>query len=511
MKLNLEGNSVTLEQQLKSVLNSVDDAILMINHELKVVMCNKQFENFFGLPASTILYQDKRRAITEQIKWRVLHPDEFEKRLFWLYDHPEVVSNDEVEVVMPRKRILKRFSGPVYGDSGELLGRVEVYSDITNEIELTRGLKEKNAQLFILNAAATSISQSFTLQNFCDTFLRRLSQALDVQLGLLYVKTNKENFSLFSQIGLNTESADIPDQLNIHLQQKLYWGHNSEKSEFKFLHRILESGYFLAFQSYDSQGISSGLCILVWHNINEMLLNKSLFDSISIQLGIGIDNALLYKEAMRSAVLQERDRIAMEMHDGLAQTLSYIGLGLDSANIRLSNGNYEDCARLLDELREVVDNSYQNVREAIIGLRVDVNQEGRLIDSINRYIREFNKLSSVHVSLNVEGVCPLVKLEDQLHIIRIVQETLTNVRRHAEATHADVTIIFSNEELTITISDNGQGFDKEEVNSESILHQGMRIMNQRANALGGQLNIQTQKGQGTTTYLKLPLCHRSII
>lgn len=496
---------VPLEQRLKSVLNSVDDAIIMINRELKVVMCNKQFENFFGLTASTILYQDKRRAITEQIKWRVQQPDVFEKRLFWLYEHPEVVSNDEVEVVIPRRRILKRFSGPVYGDAGELLGRVEVYSDITNEIELTRGLKEKNSQLFILNAAATSISQSFTLQSFCDTFLRRLSQALEVQYGFLYVKTSKENFSLLSQIGLDPESEDIPVQLNIHLPEKLYWGHNSEKSEFKFLHRILESGYFLAFQSYDNQGIPSGLCILVWRNINEMLLYKSLFDSISIQLGIGINNALLYSEAMRSAVLQERDRIAMEMHDGLAQTLSYLGLGLDSANIRLSNGNYEDCARILDELREVVDNSYRDVREAIIGLRVDVSQEGSLIDSIKRYIKEFNKLSSVHVSINIEGVCSLVKIEDQLHIIRIIQETLTNVRRHANATNADVTINFSNEELVIAISDNGQGFDKEEVSPDSILHQGIRIMNQRANALGGQLEIQTQKGQGTTTYLKMPL------
>lgn len=496
---------VSLEQRLKSVLNSVDDAILMINRDLIVVMCNKQFENFFGLTASTILYQDKRKAITEQIKWRVQNPDAFEKRLFWLYDHIEVVSNDEVEVVIPRRRILKRFSAPVYGDEGELLGRVEVYSDITNEVELTRGLKEKNEQLFILNAAATSISQSFTLQNFGDTFLRRISQALEVKFGLLYIKTNKEDFSLLSQVGLDLESAEIPSELNIQLTEKFYRGHISEKSEFKFLNRIIECGYFLAFQSYDNQGTSTGLCILVWRNIDEVMLNKSLFEGISIQLGIGINNALLYSEAMRSAVLQERDRLAMEMHDGLAQTLSYLGLGLDSANLRLKNGNYEGCAKILEELREVVDNSYRDVREAIIGLRVDVSQEKSLIDSIKLYIKEFNKLSNVPVSINTEGVCPLIKIEDQLHIIRIIQESLANVRRHAEATHTDVTINFSKEVLDITISDNGQGFEKEEVSPDSILHQGMRIMKQRANALGGQLDIQTQKGKGTSVNLKMPL------
>ncbi len=498
---------VPLELRLKSVLDSIDDAILMINNDLKVVICNKQFENFFGLSASTILYQDKRKAITEQIKWRVQNPDEFEKRLFWLYDHFEVVSNDEVEVVIPRRRILKRFSGPVYDDEGQLLGRVEVYSDITNEVELTRGLKEKNTQLFILNAATTSISQSFTMQNFCDTFLRRLAQALEAQFGLLYVKTSKDNFSLISQIGLDPKSTYIPNQLNVHLPEKYYRGHTSEKSEFKFLHKILDSGYFLAFQSYNNQGISSGLCILVWRNLDEVILNKSLFDSISIQMGIGINNALLYNEAMRSAILQERDRLAMEMHDGLAQTLSYLGLGLDSAKLRLKNGNFEGCAQVLDELREVVDNSYQNVREAIIGLRVDVNQDENLVDGIKRYIREFNKLSNVNVTLNTEGECPHLKFEDQLHIIRIVQESLANVRRHSKASLACVTITFSEEDIVITISDNGQGFNKEEVSTDSILHQGMRIMNQRARALKGQLDIQTEEGQGTTICLKIPLYH----
>jgi two-component system nitrate/nitrite sensor histidine kinase NarX len=494
-----------LEQRLKSVLNSVDDAIIMIDSDLKVVMCNKQFENFFGLPASTILYQDKRKAITDQIKWRVQNPDEFEKRLFWLYEHLEVVSNDEVEVVIPRRRILKRFSGPVYGETGGLLGRVEVYSDITNEVELNRGLQEKNAQLYILNAAATSISESFTLQSFCDTFLRRMSQAMKFQFGLLYVKTNAEHFSLLSHIGLGSESDNIPNRLDIDLHERFYWGHISERKEFKFLHGLLDCGYFIAFQSYDNNGMASGLCIFVWCNIDEMLCYKSHLDSISIQLGIGIDNALLYKEAMRSAILQERDRIAMEMHDGLAQSLGYLGLGLDSASIRLKNGNYDGCVKVLEELREVVDNSYKDVREAIIGLRVDVSQEGNLIDTIKSYIKEFNELSNIDVSLAVEGTCPHVKVEKQLHIIRIIQESLTNVRRHAEATSVDVNIIFTSDEMIITILDNGKGFNKDEMSASSFLHQGMRIMNQRANALGGKLDIQTEKGNGTTISLKLPL------
>ncbi len=496
---------LTLDQQIKSVINSVDEAILMIDRDLKVVMCNKQFENFFGLPVSTIIHQDKRKAITEQIKWRVRYPDEFERKLFWLYDRMEVVSNDEVEVVMPRRRMLKRFSGPVYDDDHNLIGRVEVYSDITNEIELTNELKEKNEQLFILNAAASSISQSFNLKNFCETFLRRLAQATQAELGLLYVNTERDDFELISQLGHRLKDMNVPQTVNVNLKNRICWGHHSEIKNLLFLKEVLKSGYFLAFQSYNNQGHPSGLCILAWENHEEMIINKTLFENVSVQLGIGISNALLYNEAMRGAILQERDRIAMEMHDGLAQTLGYIGLGLDSANNRINNGSYDECSILLKELREVVDNSYHDVREAIIGLRVDISRESNLLDSIKQYIKEFKKLSDVPVSINISGVLPYIQLEKQLHILRIVQETLTNVRRHAEASFVEITIEYDNNDILIAISDNGQGFDKDEINPDSLIHQGLRIMNKRALALGGKLEIQTEVGHGTTTKLIVPV------
>lgn len=495
---------LTLDQQIKSVINSVDEAILMIDLHLKVVMCNTQFENFFGLPASAIIHQDKRKAITEQIKWRVRHPDEFEKKLFWLYDHMEVVSNDEVEVIMPRNRILKRFSGPVYDDNQILIGRVEVYSDITNEIELNHELKEKNEQLFILNAAASSVSRSFNLQNFCDTFLRRMAQAVKAEIGLLYVKNEKGGFTLISRLGHSLENLNIPSKLNVNLENEIYWGHNSEVTQLLFLKESIGNGYFLAFQSFNNQGDPSGLCILAWENHEHFLIDKNIFENVSIQLGIGISNALLYNKAMRGAVLQERDRLAMEMHDGLAQTLSYIGLGLDSANTRLRNGSYNQCSILLKELRKVVDNSYQDVREAIIGLRVDLSRQTNLVDALTQYIKEFRKLSNVTVTVCAMESLPYIQIDKQLHILRIIQETLTNVRRHAEATYVKINLEFNNDELTITVSDNGQGFDKDEINLDSLLHHGLRIMYKRASAIGGELEVDTAKGCGTTTRLTIP-------
>jgi len=496
---------VDTTQRLKAVLNSIDDAILMVDSNLKVVMCNKRFENFFGIPPSTIIGQNKKEAITREIKWRVRHPEDFQKKLFWLYNNPEVVEHDEIEVVIPRRRILHRFSGPVYDNDNYLLGRVEVYSDITQKKDLQQELEAKNAQLFLLNAAATSITQSLKLYTLGQTFLRRISQASNAKAGILYSKAEENKYKLVSTFGNFNNPQEIPRFINNNFPKKVFWGHIKEKSSFDFLENILEKGFFVAFQAFNAKEDSNGLCILLWDQLNEKILDHQLFENIGFQLGIGISNALLYKESRRNAILQERDRIAMEMHDSLAQTLGYLGLGIDSVINRFNNSQYSECLELLKQLRKVIDRSYSDVREAIIGLRVDFSKDVDFIKALTNYIKEFNKLSNITVNLNTKGNYYPIDFESQLHIIRVVQEALTNVRRHANATCTDINIVFNNNDLNITVEDNGRGFDLKSTDKLSSLHQGLKIMKQRARTLGGTLNITTAQGKGTKTELIVPL------
>ena len=101
--------------------------------------------------------------------------------------------------------------------------------------------------------------------------------------------------------------------------------------------------------------------------------------------------------------MQERDRIAMEMHDGLAQTLSYLGLGIDTIyEMILDNRIDEDSINLLEQLRDVIDRSYADVREAIIGLRIDISENIGFFTAL-KYIREFEKLTKIKVKLKYQG------------------------------------------------------------------------------------------------------------
>ena len=493
-------------QLLKAILNSVDAAILMVDSNLKVVMCNRKFEEFFGVTPSLILNQDKREAITRDIKWRVKDPEEFQDKLFWLYENPEIISNDEVEVELPRRRILHRFSGPVFDEEKNLLGRVELYYDITSAKDLQKEIEFKNDQLFLLNAAATAISQSLEINKLLNYFLRRVIQATNCHSGIIYVK-NDSSLKLAKVEGEIKAIAKIPRFLAEEDWDTISWGPIGGDKKTKFLENIPGNNFFICFPAYSNQRQINGLCILIWDRLPEQWLNRALFNNVGIYLGIGIRNAYNHQEAQRLAILQERDRIAMEMHDGLAQTLSYLGLGIDTIYERILNNRIdEDSINLLEQLRDVIDRSYGDVREAIIGLRIDISENIGFFTALENYIREFEKLTKIKVKLKVSGEKFDPTFENQLHVIRIIQEALTNVRRHSKATEVHINFSFSPKFISVEIEDDGLGFEKKlNENTLSSLHQGIRIMKKRAAILEGILDIETSRGKGTKVLLYIPI------
>ena len=172
---------------LQALLDSVNEAILLVRKDFIVAACNRQFEHFFGIPASSILGKDKREAITSEIKWRTSNPEEFQKKLFWLYDNPEISSHDEVQVVIPRQLELHRFSGPVYLKDKQLVGRVEVYYDVTESKNMQSEL-ERKMNTFLLNVSS-SINEAVELNRAGNNFIRRATQATGADRRLVYWET----------------------------------------------------------------------------------------------------------------------------------------------------------------------------------------------------------------------------------------------------------------------------------------------------------------------------------
>lgn len=324
-------------QMLQAVLNSVDAAILMVDSDFQVVLCNKKFGEFFGLDPMSLIGEDKRAAITRDIKWRVKNPEDFQKRLFWLYENIEVTANDEVEVSLPRRRVLQRFSGPVYDKEHNMLGRVEVYTDITDSKTLHEELELKNAHLFLLNAAATAINDTLELGHLSKVFLQRIKQVTGAQSAILYVKEGR-SMQLKATTGTLYDFQNIPKVINETLpKDPLFWGPEQQGKPLKSLSLALEGSFFIAFPARHQEEII-GLCILVWDSVvSKWWFDGALFESVGIQLGIGIHNSLLHRAAAQQiSCVNKDDNLELQLSPREMQVLNTLAAGMSNKEIALS-------------------------------------------------------------------------------------------------------------------------------------------------------------------------------
>lgn len=324
-------------QMLNAVIESVDAAILMVDSSFQVVLCNRKFGEFFGLDPKSLIGADKRAAITRDIKWRVKSPEDFQKRLFWLYDNPEVVANDEVEVSLPRRRVLHRFSGPVYDQDKNMLGRVEVYTDITEAKTLHEELELKNAHLFLFNAAATAINDTREIGQLSKVFLQRMKQVTGADTGILYIRDGGR-MQLKAAAGTFFNLQKFPKFISAPLpRHPLFWGPGQKGTPLKSLSEAVKGSFFIVFPAVHQEEIV-GLCVLIWDStIPKRWLNDNApFESIGIQLGIGIYNALLHRDSQKVSPEVDGDSPGLQLSPREREVLNSLAAGMSNKEIALS-------------------------------------------------------------------------------------------------------------------------------------------------------------------------------
>jgi signal transduction histidine kinase len=204
------------------------------------------------------------------------------------------------------------------------------------------------------------------------------------------------------------------------------------------------------------------------------------------------------------ATLEERERIAQELHDSLAQDLALLHLKVVEAERNLVPGDSAAAIETLKEMRRIVDNAYEDVRQAIFGLRTMVSKGLGLIPTLTEYLHEFSEVRKIPVDFKIDGVDG-VRFSPQVEIqlIRIIHEALINVFKHARATRSKVKFERDEEFAQVTIEDNGQGFRPQQVMRNGF-HFGLQTMRERAEGAGGSLAIETVPSRGTKVIVRLP-------
>ena len=205
------------------------------------------------------------------------------------------------------------------------------------------------------------------------------------------------------------------------------------------------------------------------------------------------------------AVLEERERLAREMHDGLAQSLGYLLLKVRAAAELIASPGASRAGAALAEAEKIAAEAFREVRQSLFGLRTMVTRSLGLVPTLAEYLHDFSEQSGVAVDLRLGDEARIQLSPDrEVQLIRIIQEALTNVRKHAEAHRASVSLRSSPEGLEVCIADDGCGFDPVEVQARGRGSFGLQTMEERAAAVGGALRVESAPGEGTRVLVHLP-------
>jgi len=204
---------------------------------------------------------------------------------------------------------------------------------------------------------------------------------------------------------------------------------------------------------------------------------------------------------------EERQRVAREMHDGPAQLMSNIVLKAEICE-RLMDSDPVKAKEELRNLKSIVRDTLQDVRKIIYNLRPMSLDDLGLVPTLQRFILTFQEESNIAVNFKTKGVCEEIKPEISLTIFRIVQESVNNVRKHAEATKVSISLEFLERELRLKVADNGKGFNTEELKTrKDNVNSGFGLysMRERVDLLNGKFEINSAIGRGTRLDITVPL------
>ncbi len=228
------------------------------------------------------------------------------------------------------------------------------------------------------------------------------------------------------------------------------------------------------------------------------------YESLTPTLSLVLEKVRLLQQVSEAAVLEERQRLARELHDTLAQEFTGIIMHLEAAENALDA--HPDAARThLIRARDAARAGLNETRALVWALRPDILQRTPLAEAIRRVAARWGQETGVVAQVQVEGDERPLPGDLDVVILRAVQEALANVRKHAQATRVDLTLTYFDDRILLDVQDDGRGFDPERVEKgEEGSGFGLRAMRERVEARRGELIIESAAGEGTTLALSLP-------
>ena len=231
--------------------------------------------------------------------------------------------------------------------------------------------------------------------------------------------------------------------------------------------------------------------------------DEEVLARLAATAAVAIDNADLHRRLQSLAVAEERLRIAREMHDGMAQVLAYVNTKAQAVSELLSVGRAEEARQQLEQLAEAAREIYADTREGILSLRTPGGPDQPIAAALRLWAAQWQDQSGVSTEVLLDDQ---VRLEPavELQLVRIAQEALSNVRKHARARRAELHLQQQSDGILLEIIDDGTGFDPVRTRGGQFPRFGLATMRERAESVGATLVLDTAPGRGTRVLVRVP-------
>lgn len=380
-------------------------------------------------------------------------------------------------------------------------------------VQHDRVLTRRNENLALLNELVSTLASSSDIDQILDSSLAQVMDYLKLEVGEIYLRQGDSKV---------LRLARHRGEAVKHLWKKQAFkfgegivGSTAEQEQSRHLvlprqndHGLSEEALANGFYQMaccplnGRQGVLGVLCVATCDHrpLDEMEMH--FLSALSSWVGTAIENVQLNLQQRRIAVLEERERIGMDLHDGVIQSIYAVGLILEHARLLIA----EEPGRAQSRIEQAIgdlNSTIRDIRAYILDLRPHQLHDEDLLQGIQRLVIEFRANTLVNTTLQGPAEpLPALTGERATVLFHICQEALANVAKHAQASNVEVCLWVAKERALLEIRDDGRGFDLNKV--RFTLGHGLPNMQTRARNVGGDVEISTEPGKGTSVLAWVP-------
>ena len=381
--------------------------------------------------------------------------------------------------------------------------------DMQNQVsQQTRHIAQKTRSLEIIYDVAASINVSRDLNDLLTRFLHTLKDVVKARAAVVRLVADDNQMRLVASTGLDDE---VIAREQLIPSESCLCGNAFDTGEVQYQFDITKCDKIIGRSFFNDEQVGMIAVPLQYRDrtlgvynlfvdqnmISDVSEINELLTSIGRHLGMAIDKARLDTESNRLSIIEERTRFAHELHDSLAQTMASLRFQVRVLDESLRKGEEPAVWSELEQIENNLDIAYAEVRELITHFRAPIDKRG-LVPAVEHLVSRFRNQTDIPIFLQQEWNMVQLPANIEVEVIRIIQESLNNIKKHSQA-HT-VRVILRSEpqgDCHILIEDDGVGIDATLDNDSEEDHYGLNIMSERAKKINADLKIESEPGEGT--------------